>query len=394
MLRDLMFTTRTLLRQPAFTLAAVATLALGIGATTAIFSTVNAALLRQVAPRRRCGAILIPSPESRGRGRQLWLPDPQICCGRPVLNVAHADNVRAGPPKVKTLTAAIVLMWVFVGCVADTGKGRLQGWLVYANGGFRLQAVNLSDGSRRVLPTPDGLINHVAGFSHDAVLIELCPEPAGRNEPRRNCVIALYQLATLRTLEVRDGQLPAVDASTRLWFYDVSDPGWLLTADLDTPLKQHRVARVPDLGIEMTGHVPRSPALPVGTGRVVFVGQSGKLTRYDSTSGRASELPVTDVVPVLYLGNSTLLGRDWKGNYTVSVNLDSSEVRRVEDIGGRVGSTVIAGIADHMIAYNRPRRFSLSDRWDTYVYDAVARREYVVSSGMVGSAVWVTTVSH
>ena len=46
MFRDVVFAVRTLLRRPAFALAAVATLAVGIGATTAIFSTVNAALLR------------------------------------------------------------------------------------------------------------------------------------------------------------------------------------------------------------------------------------------------------------------------------------------------------------------------------------------------------------
>jgi putative ABC transport system permease protein len=46
MINDLKFTIRTLLRQPTFSLAAVATLAVGLGATTAIFSTVNAALLR------------------------------------------------------------------------------------------------------------------------------------------------------------------------------------------------------------------------------------------------------------------------------------------------------------------------------------------------------------
>src|SRR3989442_14102245 len=46
MYRDLVFAGRMLLRRPVFTLAAVATLGLGIGATTAIFSTVNAALLR------------------------------------------------------------------------------------------------------------------------------------------------------------------------------------------------------------------------------------------------------------------------------------------------------------------------------------------------------------
>jgi predicted permease len=46
MLRDLMFAARTLGRSPAFALTAALTIALGIGATTAIFSVTNAVLLR------------------------------------------------------------------------------------------------------------------------------------------------------------------------------------------------------------------------------------------------------------------------------------------------------------------------------------------------------------
>jgi predicted permease len=70
LLNDLRYTLRTLIKAPAFTLAAVAALTLGIGANTAIFSVVNAVLLKPVAAPEpdRVVFFMNTSPQGSGPG--------------------------------------------------------------------------------------------------------------------------------------------------------------------------------------------------------------------------------------------------------------------------------------------------------------------------------------
>src|SRR5260370_288646 len=67
MIRDLAYAWRTLRKSPAFALTAVLTIALGIGASTAIFSVVNAVLLKPL-PYPEPARLAILWGELRNRG--------------------------------------------------------------------------------------------------------------------------------------------------------------------------------------------------------------------------------------------------------------------------------------------------------------------------------------
>jgi putative ABC transport system permease protein len=91
--QDLRYAVRSLSQAPAFTLAAVSTLALGIGATTAIFSVANAALLRP-----------LPYPHSE----DLWTVHTKFTDGRVTSGlVGPVEFTRLKDPALPIMNAAM-----------------------------------------------------------------------------------------------------------------------------------------------------------------------------------------------------------------------------------------------------------------------------------------------
>src|SRR5882672_355054 len=147
LIQDLRYGARMLLKQPGFTLAAVLTLALAIGANTAIFSLVNAVLLRQLPfeqPEQLAQVWAV-----RGAGDSFSFSVPDFC--------DYRDQSRS---------VALAAFANWSGNLTGTGEPeRVQGTRVSA-GVFALLGVKAALG-RTLLPSDDQPGNqHVVALSH------------------------------------------------------------------------------------------------------------------------------------------------------------------------------------------------------------------------------------
>src|SRR5262249_16514071 len=152
--QDVRYGVRMLLKNPAFTLLAVVTLALGIGANTAIFSVVNAVLLRSL-PYANADQLVTVFMSPDGDAPESRFPFAPL----PYLNL-RAQN------KSFTDIAALSNKGWPVNLTNSAEPERLQGFQVSANL-FSVLGVN-SDWGRTFSPEEDVFgQNHVVVLSSD-----------------------------------------------------------------------------------------------------------------------------------------------------------------------------------------------------------------------------------
>src|SRR5258708_20227348 len=78
LLKDLRYAVRQFTRNPVFTAVAVTSLAIGLGANTAIFSVFNAAMLKSLPVRDPQGLIMLTDPNTSGVSSGISTGEPRM----------------------------------------------------------------------------------------------------------------------------------------------------------------------------------------------------------------------------------------------------------------------------------------------------------------------------
>ena len=201
-LQDLRFALRNLRRTPAFPLAAIATLALGVGATTAIFSTVNAALLRP-----------LPYPAASDLySLRTALTDGRVTTGL----VAPSEIVRLNDPALSIARAAGLLPQEATFLDKDSTPRRTRVYAV-TEGFFELFGLPMTIGPGF---TPEQLVENgppVAVISHRIWRDQFGSDPAIVGKPIRFAEIT----TTVAAVAHEEFDTPH---NADFWFYIRADP--------------------------------------------------------------------------------------------------------------------------------------------------------------------------
>src|SRR4051812_22836387 len=114
MLRDIRFGIRLLVRSPLFAVAALTVMALGVGATTAVFTVVRGVLLRGL-PYREPDRLVLFRAELPGYGRQPLLTFDELAALRDraelfaAVSVIHESQANlTTPPDMEAVAAAVI----------------------------------------------------------------------------------------------------------------------------------------------------------------------------------------------------------------------------------------------------------------------------------------------
>ncbi|MBF5043479.1 ABC transporter permease [Aggregicoccus sp. 17bor-14] len=232
LLQDLRFALRTLLRRPGFTLAVVLTLALGIGANSAIFATVEAVLLRPLPLREPERVVQVWGTHPDVGEEAASLPDFRDWRdGQSAVRLAALANSALNltglgePQRVPTggasadffevMGAAPALGRGFTAQEARTGQGQV---VVLSHGFWKRQLGGSPSALGRTL-TLDGRPYTVVGVAPEgleAVFPRLqlwVPLPDDSSEARRADFLRVYgRLAPGASVESAQAQLRAVAA--------------------------------------------------------------------------------------------------------------------------------------------------------------------------------------